>query len=43
MIINLSGLAGHCMPMDLNIEHLIGFLKVPLPIQPETLHSLIFS
>jgi hypothetical protein len=29
MIICISGLgAGHCMPMDLNIEHLIGYLKV---------------
>jgi hypothetical protein len=29
MIICLSGLGpGHCMPMDMNIEHLIGYLKV---------------
>ncbi|KAJ7677145.1 hypothetical protein B0H14DRAFT_3177829 [Mycena olivaceomarginata] len=28
MIICLSGLGpGHCMPMDMNIEHLIGYLK----------------
>ncbi|KAJ7864090.1 hypothetical protein B0H14DRAFT_3605349 [Mycena olivaceomarginata] len=31
MIICISGLgAGHCMPMDLNIEHLIGYLKILL-------------
>ena len=28
MLINPSGLEGHAMPMDLNIEHLIGDLKV---------------
>ena len=27
MIVNLTGLVGHCMPIDLNIEHLIGYLK----------------
>jgi hypothetical protein len=27
MLVNLTGLVGHCMPIDLNIEHLIGFLK----------------
>ncbi|KAK0434248.1 hypothetical protein EV421DRAFT_1909559 [Armillaria borealis] len=26
-IINVAGLPGHFMPMDLNIEHLIGYLK----------------
>jgi hypothetical protein len=28
MLVNPSGLAGHAMPMDLNIEHSIGYLKV---------------
>ena len=28
MLINLTGLEGHFMPIDLNIEHLIKFLKV---------------
>lgn len=28
MIINISGLSGHFMAVDLNIEHLIGYLKV---------------
>lgn len=28
MIINISGLPGHAMPVDLNIEHVIGYLKV---------------
>jgi hypothetical protein len=28
MIINVSGLSGHFMAVDLNIEHLIGYLKV---------------
>ena len=28
MLVNPSGLEGHAMPMDLNIEHLIGNLKV---------------
>jgi len=28
MLVNPSGLDGHAMPMDLNIEHLIGDLKV---------------
>ena len=30
-IINLTGLEGDCMPIDLNIEHLIGELKVRSP------------
>ncbi|KAJ7254873.1 hypothetical protein C8J57DRAFT_1075995 [Mycena rebaudengoi] len=31
MIICISGLGpGHCMPIDLNIEHLIGYLKILL-------------
>ncbi|KAI9442062.1 hypothetical protein BJY52DRAFT_1128663, partial [Lactarius psammicola] len=30
MLVNVSGLAGHAMPIDLNIEHLIGELKVLL-------------
>ncbi|KAJ7850826.1 hypothetical protein B0H14DRAFT_2355556, partial [Mycena olivaceomarginata] len=33
MIICISGLGpGHCMAMDLNIEHLIGYLKASLPV-----------
>jgi hypothetical protein len=28
MIVNVSGLPGHFMAADLNIEHLIGYLKV---------------
>lgn len=28
MLVNVSGLMGHAMPVDLNIEHLIGELKV---------------
>ena len=28
MIVNISGLPGHFMAVDLNIEHLIGYLKV---------------
>ena len=28
MLVNVSGLEGHAMPIDLNIEHLIGELKV---------------
>ena len=28
MLVNPSGLEGHAMPMDLNIKHLIGNLKV---------------
>jgi len=27
MLINISGLDGHAMPIDENIEHLIGQLK----------------
>ncbi|KAG9310626.1 hypothetical protein JVU11DRAFT_9194 [Chiua virens] len=27
MLVNLTGIEGHCMPIDLNIEHLIKFLK----------------
>ncbi|KAH8993555.1 hypothetical protein EDB86DRAFT_2805407, partial [Lactarius hatsudake] len=27
MLVNVSGLTGHVMPIDLNIEHLIGELK----------------
>jgi hypothetical protein len=28
MLVNVSGLPEHFMPVDLNIEHLIGYLKV---------------
>jgi hypothetical protein len=28
MLVNMSGLEGRAMPVDLNIEHLIGELKV---------------
>ena len=28
VVVNLMGLADHWMPIDLNIEHLIKFLKV---------------
>lgn len=28
MIINISGLSGHFMAVDLNIKHIIGYLKV---------------
>jgi hypothetical protein len=28
MLVNVSGLEGHAMPIDLNMEHLIGQLKV---------------
>ncbi|KAF8130337.1 hypothetical protein EV363DRAFT_1584323 [Boletus edulis] len=28
MLVNLTGIEGHCMPIDLNIEHLIKFLKL---------------
>ena len=31
MLVNVSGLEGHAMPIDLNIEHLIGELKVRIP------------
>ena len=31
MLVNVSGLEGHAMPIDLNIEHLIGELKVHIP------------
>ncbi|KAF9470444.1 hypothetical protein BDN70DRAFT_821381, partial [Pholiota conissans] len=27
MLVNMSGREGHAMPIDLNIEHLIGFIK----------------
>jgi hypothetical protein len=30
MLINPSGLPGHWMGIDMNIEHLIGYLKVCL-------------
>lgn len=28
MLVNPSGLPGHFMSIDMNIEHLIGYLKV---------------
>jgi hypothetical protein len=28
MLVNMSGLEGHTMAIDINIEHLIGQLKV---------------
>jgi hypothetical protein len=34
MLVNMSGLAGHAMPIDLNIEHLIGELKVRYSYHP---------
>ena len=37
MLVNMSGLTGHAMPIDLNIEHLIGELKV---WQQRQYHSL---
>ncbi len=30
MLVNVSGNPGHAMGIDLNIEHLIGYLKVSL-------------
>lgn len=30
MLVNPSGLSGHCMAIDFNIEHLIGYLKVSI-------------
>jgi hypothetical protein len=30
MLVNVSGLPGHAMAIDLNIEHLIGYIKVCL-------------
>ncbi|KAH9011587.1 hypothetical protein EDB84DRAFT_1590667 [Lactarius hengduanensis] len=40
MLVNVSGLTGHAMPIDLNIEHLIGELKVCSNRGPRT-ESLI--
>jgi len=31
MLVNMTGLEGHWMPVDLNIKHLIKFLKVTSP------------
>lgn len=28
MLVNISGLPGHWMGIDMNIEHIIGYLKV---------------
>ncbi|KAG0695544.1 hypothetical protein DFH29DRAFT_1083321 [Suillus ampliporus] len=39
-LVNLTGLEGHCMPIDLNIEHLIKFLKACLAVYLNSL-SLI--
>ncbi|KAJ8469601.1 hypothetical protein ONZ45_g16837 [Pleurotus djamor] len=33
MLLNISGLPGHAMPVDLNIEHLIGYLKTLLVVK----------
>jgi hypothetical protein len=30
MLVNPSGLQGHAMEIDMNIEHLIGYLKVSI-------------
>ena len=38
MLVNVSGLAGHAMPIDLNIEHLIGELKVSTTTATTTYH-----
>ncbi|KAF9222112.1 hypothetical protein BS17DRAFT_838783 [Gyrodon lividus] len=32
MLVNLTGIEGHYIPIDLNIEHLIKFLKVRLTV-----------
>ena len=39
MIINVSGLKGHSMAVDLNIEHLIGYLKALHAAKGKGLHS----
>jgi len=36
MLVNPSGLDGHAMPIDLNIEHLIGDLKVSTKVSSLT-------
>jgi hypothetical protein len=38
-LVNFTGLEGHSMPIDLNIEHCIKFLKVCTQI----IHSLILT
>ena|ERR1700690_2606014 len=39
MIVNLSGLDGHAMAIDLNIEHNIGYLKVRLSVLAMLFHD----
>lgn len=40
MLVNVSGLPGHAMGMDLNIEHLIRYLKVRISLLQHLLASL---
>lgn len=40
MLVNVSGLPGHAMGMDLNIEHLIRYLKVRISLLEHLLASL---
>lgn len=40
MLVNPSGLPGHAMGTDLNIEHLIRYLKVRSGLSPSNLASV---
>jgi hypothetical protein len=42
MIVNLTGLVGHCMPIDLNIVHLFGYLKVSASCILDILYMLSY-
>ena len=42
MIINTSGLSGHFMAVDLNIEHLISYLKVYKVVLLMSLDIIVF-
>jgi Family of unknown function (DUF6589) len=42
MIVNVSGLSGHFMAVDLNIEHLIGYLKVNTVVLSVHIDMIIF-
>jgi hypothetical protein len=42
-LVNLTGLDGHCMAIDLNIEHLIKFLKAWVNLDGRTSTNIIYS
>ena len=41
ILVNLTGLEGHAMPIDINMEHLIGQLKITTLLKRDVILSLL--